>query len=473
MRARLLEFLRRDRLAVLLLGIFVSAIPSFRTAVRCNGFDVRAYIGAAYALEQDRPLYTGRVVVRKMRVGTGEIREMNFPPFLYHPAVAMAYQGMLRLSDFRWTPVIHATNLAGFALFSLGLIALLLAAGLPPWVAGLAQAVFWWCPMAPFPLALGNIGPVVSGATLLGAAALLRRRFALAGALFGCVILFKPAAGLILVALAGAWRPRPARPLVELLLAWISVQVAAVALVASGPGLATLSDYGTNLRHMGANAWTMAYYDGSIGASLLRSISPWRPAYHEMVVHAWNANEAILGQWLHEDLRIMQAANGIGLVAFASVVFLRRRDLAGEPVLLAGLAVVAGFLFQPANWPHNYGMLLIVPAGILHLRTRSMGAIEGSIPSEPRPDRLLRLAVAASVLILLMMSPILRLVRLEPIRPPRERTEEPLPAELVQWHFARIAASLPAIWLPGLAATLFLAAGSRREEEMAPPAPAE
>lgn len=444
---------RWARWAIFAVGLAVSTIPAIRDARKCQGFDARAYIGAGLNVDRGKPIYSDEGFTLKFKNAAGESGEAYMPPFLYHPAIAWAYQGLLRASGSVWSTVVRVTNIADYLFLSAGVIALLFAIGWPEWKVGLAQAALWWTLMFPFPLLFGNVGPVMAGLSLLGAAALARGRPVPAGIAFGLAALFKPTMWLIAAALMLVWRPATRREKAALFAAWFGLFLLATLALAAGPGIGSMGDYVAMLARTGKRAWCLAYYDASLGATVLRAITPWRADYHDMVVYGFNPVAASVGKWRHENLALMQGVNVAGLLAMAAVVAWRRKDLEKEPLALAGLAAVAGFLFQPANWPHNYGMIAMAPAAVFFMLRDRGGATDAE-----GARRIRRMAWESAILYLLILWPIMHALIFWSIWTPGQTPAEPGPSELTRWHIARMLDSLPTLWLMGIAGLVFGAA---------------
>lgn len=433
----------RLRWSVFAILIALAAVPPTLALRRAHGFDARAYFGAAVLLARGESPYTDAGF--RHPAGAPESASTYLPPFLYHPALAVASR---RLSEATGGDFRHFARIAGAGgalVLLIGAAGLGLALGVPPHRVGIALVLYHWNFVSPAPVTFGNLGPAMAGLILLGAAGLVRGSPLLAGCALGGASLFKPATWLVAVALAALWRPERRSDKPRLALAWFGVYLAATFVALPLAGRDSFGEYLEMFRRMGSRVWSMAASDASLGATFLRAISAWTPPYHEMTVFGLNQVAASLG-WLHEDVRWMQAVNAIGLGGMAWIVLRRRRDLGAEPVAAMALATIAGFLFQPGNWPHNYGALLLAPAAIRSLATGSERA--GDAEFLRASNR--RLLGSAALLAGMMWPPIILCVDFGVIET-RELGLDPGFRDLLLWHVARIVNCLPTLWLGGLA----------------------
>lgn len=447
---------------VALLVLFAaSAIPAYRSHLRTLGYDCRAYIGAAYRLEDGKTPYTPGGFEISIRDSAGGAAErLYFPPFLYHPLVARAFHRILRATEFNWMRALELTNLAGWFFLSCGLVSLCVAVGAGPGVAGLILLGAWLLPGIRFPLLFGNLGPVMAGLVLGGGAALLCGRPLTAASFLAAASLFKPPVTLILLVLALFWRPEESRRAerIRFLIGWPVIYLVMTLLAAPFTGEGGFLQYLGMLRTMGGQAWCISWADASGGSFVLRWVSPWMPEYHEMAVHGKYTVEASTGRWAHPGLQAMNAVNLVAILCFFLVLRARREVLRIRPLTLLALAVVIGFIAQPVNWPHNYGMLLLVPAAV---RTEGRGA-----GSSWRG----RLRLAGSLLFpTILLIPLMPALQARGYFRPVPLPEEPTPVLLAEWNMARAIDSIPFLCLLGLVAVLLPAACKGAETGMDTP----
>lgn len=448
--------------ATLLLLFAASAFPAYRAHLRTQGYDSKAYIGAAYRLDDGKSPYTPggfELVIRDSAGGTAE--RLYFPPFLYHPLVAVGCHAVMRVTGFNWMRALELTNFACWFVLSCGLVALCVAAGAGPVAAGLLLLGVWLLPGIRFPLLFGNLGPVMAGLVLAGSAALLRGRPLVAASFLAAASLFKPPVTLILLVLALFWRPGESRrgERVRLLVAWPVIYLLLTLAAVPFGGAGGFLRYLGMLRTMGGQAWCISWADASAGSLALRWASPWTPDYHAMVVWGKATVEASTGRWAHPGLQAMNSVNLAAILLFFVALRSRRAELRRRPLTLLALAVVVGFIAQPVNWPHNYGMLLCAPVA---LWTEGRGARDGW-----RARLRLACSVLFPTLLLIPLMPFLQargFFRENPILP-----EEPTPALLSEWNIVRALDSIPALCLIALAVVLLPAAraeeGDVRDED--------
>lgn len=359
--ARLLRLAEAVAAPVLIL---VAAVSLADGVLHTGGFDTFAYLGGAILVGEGAPTPYTLGFERVVLTATGPATQY-FPTFQYHPAVALVYHWLPGWSAGDARGAIVATNALGAALVLGGSLWLARAAQMRWWACGALALALALSHSQQWALSLGNLSMTTTGLALLASAALLAGKPRAAGLLFAGAAVFKPLFWLAWVTIAIAWRPADPSARRRFLHSWL----AAFALLSAAPILAgrpyDFGGYVANLLSLGGGAWSLSYADGSLGACVLRWLSPLTVIHFEMLARNIGNVEAQLGMLLTPHLAAGKAAALAGGLAYIAALRLRRAALAEEPAMLAGIALAASFLLQPVNWSHNYGMLAVVAAAWL------------------------------------------------------------------------------------------------------------